>query len=294
LLASPLRICFSEENDGDFIRWTSNLLRTFLQERSVVFVRQNESPQLMIASIWRKHAFPEGLPVVLLTNENWKLFRAHAPLHKYLAVIAIYPPSKSCPVIEYPYAAVQFDVPVDELYALRQELLKEPKTHFCCFVASNTAGELGARRVALFKEIDSWKRVDSAGRVLNNVDYLAPRGLEFLRWISRYRFMISLENSKDSRYVTEKPFQPWFAGTVPIYDGGCVNQLNQDAIVNASSAQVLSQLEVLEAQPALYDAKRLANLTSHPISLTAFEEQFRRLMTDLSDTRALEPTRPFH
>lgn len=280
-----MRICFSEETDRDFIRWTANLLLTFLREGSVSFVRQNESPQLMIASIWRKHDFPAGLPVILLTNENWRVFGAHAPLRKYTAVIGLYPPKKPCTFMQYPYAAVHFDVPIEELYKLRQELLKETKTQFCCFVASGTIGELAVKRMALFKQIDKWKPVHSAGKVLNNVNYLAPRGLDFLRWISRYRYMICLENSKDSKYITEKPFQSWFAGTVPIYDGGCVNLLNQEAIVNASSDNVLSQLETLEAQPELYELKRNANLTSNPISLASFEERFRKFLRDASGSK---------
>jgi alpha(1,3/1,4) fucosyltransferase len=164
-------------------------------------------------------------------------------------------------------------------------LLKEKKTQFCCFVASGTIGELAVRRMALFQQIDKWKPVHSAGKVLNNVNYLAPRGLDFLRWISRYRYMICLENSKDSKYITEKPFQSWFAGTVPIYDGSCVNQLNQEAIVNASSNDVLPRLEALEGHPELYESKRNANLTDEPISLISFEERFRKLLRDVSGSK---------
>ncbi len=281
-LKRPVRICFTEETDGNFIRWAANLLLTFLREGSVTIIRQTESPDLMIASIWRKHEFPEGLPVVLLSNENWKIFKPHAPLYKYKAVIGIYPPKQPCNFIPFPYAAVHFDVPVEELYKLRQELLKEKKSEFCCFVASGDIGELAEKRLALFQEINKWKPVHSAGKLLNNVDYRAPLGLDFLRWISRYRYMICLENSKDSKYITEKPFQAWFAGTVPIYDGSCVHLLNPEAIVNASTDDVISRLSGLESQPELYEKKRHANLTATPISLAHFEAKFRKLLHELA------------
>jgi hypothetical protein len=276
----PMKICFTEESDGDFIRWTSNLFRTFLQEGRIAFVRQTDSPDAMIASVWRKHEFPSGLPVILLTNENWSLFQPHAPLRNYKAVLGLYPPSEPCRFIQFPYAAVHFDVPIEELYALRKALLKTKKTRFCCFVASGTIGQLAGDRVALFQRIDGWKRVHSAGRLANNVNYLAPRGVEFLQWISRFQYMICLENSREPDYITEKPFQAWFAGTVPIYDGGCADQLNQGAIVNASKGDVLSQLEALEAQPDAYEAKRHADLCDRPVSLESFEQQFRRLMNE--------------
>jgi len=109
---------------------------------------------------------------------------------------------------------------------------------------------------------------------------LAPRGLTFLRWIAQYKYMICLENSKEPNYITEKPFQAWFAGTVPIYDGGCVDQLNQVAIFNAASSNVLQQLKVLEQMQDIYEIKRRASLCSAAISLDSFEEKFRALVLD--------------
>lgn len=274
-----MKICFSEEGDTDFIRWTSNLFRTFLNEGSITFVGKNESPDLMVAGIWRPHEFPKGLPVVLISNENWSLFKPKAPYLRYKAVLGIYPPREPCRFIPYPYAAVHFDESVEELYALRTDLLKVQKTRFCCFVVSARYGAFSDRRVALFEEIDRWQRVVSAGKVMNNCNFFAPRGLDFLRWISEFKYMICLENSMAPNYITEKPFQPWFAGTVPIYDGACVKQLNQDAIINASSGDagdVISQLMELEASPDLYEAKRRAELSGTRLSLANFEEQFRK------------------
>src|ERR1700733_428691 len=217
--SSFMKICFSDEADSDFIRWTSNLLRTFVNEGNITFVKQSDSPDLMLAGVWRAHEFPPGLPVILVTNENWTLFKAPAPLSSYKAVVGLYPPAEPCTFIQYPFIAVHFDIPIDELYKLRKELLKVKKTRFCCFVTSGTVGDLAYERVVLCDQINNWRRVHSAGRVNNNVNYLAPRGLEFLHWVSKFKYMICLENTKEPGYITEKPFQPWFAGTVPICDG---------------------------------------------------------------------------
>ena len=276
-----MKICFSEENDVNFIRWAANLLLPFFREGSITAVRQTESPDAMIASIWRKHEFRSGLPVILVTNENWKLFPPHAPLHKYAAVVGIYPPKERCHFIRFPYAAVHFDVAVEDLYRVRKEFLNDRPSRFCCFVTSGMLGEFAEERMALFRRINSWKRVHSAGKVLNNVQYLAPHGLDFLRWISRFRFMICLENSKETGYITEKPFQPWFAGSVPIYDGGCVDELNPDAILNVSAGDVLEQLEALESQPALYGARRHAELSAVPLSLEPFKRDFKKRMVEI-------------
>jgi len=276
----PVRICYAEEGDGEFIRWTANLLRTFLNDGSVALVRRSERPDLMLAGVWRPHPFPDGVPVVLVSNENWRLFPPHAPLSRYRAVVGLYPPGEPCAFIPYPYAAVHFDVPVEELYRLRAEFLKLEKTRFCCFVTSNiSSGGLAAERIGLFKMINRWQRVDSGGKTMNNIGALAPRGLDYLNWIAQYRYMICLENSVEPNYITEKPFQAWFAGTVPIYYGSCIKQLNPEAIVDASG-DVLAELKFLESAPDAYEAKRRAELCDPPISLEPFEGRFRALVLD--------------
>lgn len=72
--------------------------------------------------------------------------------------------------------------------------MKVEKTKFCCFVISNDVdGDLSNRRIELFQNINKWKTVDSAGGVLNNTGYKAPRGIDFLRWMSQYRYMICID-----------------------------------------------------------------------------------------------------
>lgn len=275
-----LRICYSDERDHDFIRWTSNLLRSFISEGSIAIVSAAANPDVMIAGIWKRHDFLPGVPAILISNENWNLFKPHVPLHRYAAVVGLYPPDQPCTFIEYPFAAVYYDVPVDALYSIRVKLLEARKTRFCCFVTSNTVGDLARKRVALFEQIGRWRHVDSAGLVLNNVNYLAPRGLSYLLWIAQYKYMICIENSRAPGYITEKPYQSWFAGTVPIYDGGCLDRLNPEAIIDAASDDVLSALQRLESSPEAYEAMRRAALSSSRLSLAHFEKQFRNLVIE--------------
>lgn len=270
-----MRICYSEENDADFIRWTGNLLRGFIQRGEVALVRQVDSPELMLASIWRPHAFP-AIPVVLVSNENWDIFPPHHPLDRYKAVLGIYPPPQPCPAfIPYSFAAVHFDEPIGWFYENRHHALAAPKSRFCCFVASNTTmGDLAPRRAQLARDLQRLGPVDCAGRAENNTGYLAPRGLAFLNWISSYKYMICLENSKTPGYITEKPLQAWLGGAIPIYDGGAKDQLNPEAFIDASG-DVAGQIARLEADPLAYEAMRRAPLTPSPLSLEAFEQRFR-------------------
>ncbi len=240
-----------------------------------------ERPDLLVASVWRKHKFPYGVPVLLISNENWNLFPPHAPLSRYAGVLGLYPPPEPCRFIEYPYAAVHFDGSLDSLYSIRTHLLKSEKSKFCCFVASASVGDLAHERQRVFKSINEWQHVDSAGGVLNNVGYRAPRGLEFLEWISQYKYMICIENSSAPGYITEKPFQSWFAGTVPIYTGGSAASLNHQAFVDAASPDLLVTLAKMESNPDLYNSTRFAPLTDARLSLDAFEGEFGSFLREL-------------
>jgi len=88
---------------------------------------------------------------------------------------------------------------------------------FCCFIVSN--GNCYARN-RMFDILTQYKKVESWGKFANNMgevlpyDYWSP---EFIQFISNYKFIICLENSKFGTYSTEKIVNPYLANTIPIY-----------------------------------------------------------------------------
>src|SRR5581483_6742320 len=90
---------------------------------------------------------------------------------------------------------------------------------FCCFMTSY-ANRKTKTRVDFFKKLNARKRVDSAGRALNNIGYNVPfthlAKNEFLR---PYKFYIAFENASLPGYVTEKLTEPMRARCIPIYFG---------------------------------------------------------------------------
>ena len=88
------------------------------------------------------------------------------------------------------------------------------KTRFCNFVYSNSKAHTA--RTEFFLLLNSYKRVDSGGKHLNNIGYCVKDKLEFQQ---NYKFSIAFENSTASGYTTEKILQAFAAKTVPIYWG---------------------------------------------------------------------------
>ena len=93
------------------------------------------------------------------------------------------------------------------------------KKAFCCFVVSNGRGANPVRE-EFFKELSNYKHIDSAGRFLNNMPGGANiPGEETQGFARNYKFQICFENSEYKGYTTEKIFNAWGAGVIPIYWG---------------------------------------------------------------------------
>lgn len=84
---------------------------------------------------------------------------------------------------------------------------------FCSIVVSNSRSQM---RMDFLEKLSARKRVDSGGRLANNIGGpVASKG----QFISQYRFNIALENSSYPGYTTEKLFEAKNAGCIPIYWG---------------------------------------------------------------------------
>jgi len=94
---------------------------------------------------------------------------------------------------------------------------------FCAFVVSNPMNKI---RNEAFKTLDKYKRVDSAGRLFNNIGSHIFAGygggggeLKKHTFLKEYRFCLAYENSSSEGYTTEKLLHAKAAGCIPIYWG---------------------------------------------------------------------------
>jgi alpha(1,3/1,4) fucosyltransferase len=95
-----------------------------------------------------------------------------------------------------------------------------PKKKFACMVVSNPYAK---ERIEFFHRLSKYKKVDSGGKVLNNIGGPVGNKMEFIK---EYKFVISFENSSYPGYTTEKLIEPMLAGSIPIYWGNTV--VNRD------------------------------------------------------------------
>ena len=104
-----------------------------------------------------------------------------------------------------------------------KEVNLQTRPKFCAFVVSNPKNLV---RNDAFHSLSTYKKVDSAGRLFNNVgsDIFAGLGggggeLKKHEFLKDYKFCLCYENEQGEGYVTEKILHAKAAGCIPIYWG---------------------------------------------------------------------------
>lgn len=145
-----------------------------------------------------------------------------------------------------------------------------PKIEFCSFVVSNShADEL---RTQLFYKLSQYKKVDSGGRFMNNIGGPVKDKFEF---DSRHKFSICCENASQAGYTTEKLYQAFAAGTIPIYwgDPKVCEIFNERAFVNVASYKsiddVIDVVANIDNDDTLYK-----EMLKQPIFLNPEQEKY--------------------
>ena len=93
------------------------------------------------------------------------------------------------------------------------EAILAAKPRFCGFVVSNP---LCNARNEFFHRLSKYKRVDSGGKLFNNV---GGRVADKQAFLAECRFTIAFENESYPGYTTEKVAEPMLVNSLPIYQG---------------------------------------------------------------------------
>ncbi|WP_224962083.1 glycosyltransferase family 10 domain-containing protein [Geomonas subterranea] len=167
--------------------------------------------------------------------------------------------------------AFSFDYPVTDrnyrlpLYGLDWQLhrtkedvdvdaIMRQQRKFCNFVYSN---DRARERMEFFDRLQQYKRVDSGGKVRNNIGHLVGDKLDFL---GNYKFTIAFENESHPGYTTEKLLHAFIARTVPIYWGNPLvgRDFNPKAFINChdygSFEEVVARVAEIDRDDDLYRA----------------------------------------
>jgi hypothetical protein len=106
-----------------------------------------------------------------------------------------------------------------------------------CVIISNIIDSEG--RNLFIEELDKKVKIDYAGEYKNNVERIQhPNSSpEFIDFVSKYKVIIAMENSKNNNYITEKILHGFAANTIPVYWGAdnVEKYFNKERFINVKS-----------------------------------------------------------
>jgi hypothetical protein len=106
---------------------------------------------------------------------------------------------------------------------LKKRELNSPRKNFCC----SFIGKTYAMRLHALQELSKISPIDVFGQSVRNVRRSPGKDARL------YKFCLCFENDIYPGYVTEKPFEAYIAGTVPLYFGYDIEgYLNPKAMIN--------------------------------------------------------------
>lgn len=183
-------------------------------------------------------------------------------------------------VLEYPERCLRF--PDYVKYGAREDLIKpssynpkeilEKKTKFCAFIYNHHVSFCDL----FFKQLCSYKRVDSPGTVRNNMvpmhghkttkdaRYTSNWCQEKIEFLKPYKFVICFEHSLFPGYTSEKLYHAMLANCIPIYWGNPLvhRDFNTKSFINAHDfpveskddlySQLIQFIQAIDTKPNLY------------------------------------------
>lgn len=227
-MSDTIRICFSDF--WNLFNYEDNYFFRILKMRFNVVI-DNESPQYVIYSTY-------GTNFLRYKNAVKILYIAENVRPSFLECdfsISFDYSSYKGKNLRYPLY-VMYGFSPNLLEKKNPDLILKEKDHFCNMIVSNAFSK---KRIDFFHLLNAQKRVDSGGRVLNNINGPVKDKMEFIK---NYRFTMAFENSSYPGYVTEKIFEPMKVNSIPIYWGSekVVEEFNEKSFINVHAYNRLS------------------------------------------------------
>lgn len=258
----------------DFNPYKDPIFSLFIKKYNL---KLDEKPNLIIFSVFGSEHESYNCPKLFYAAENYKYnsyyinnkFNVHddSLLLQYydFAITNYYVDSNKH--LRIPAYLRKFGF--EKIKKLNDVVNNSNKQKFCLFVVSN--GFLGETQVRnqFFQTLNKYKKIDSAGKFLNNVGYFAPfDDNEYINFISKYKFMIAFENSSWEGYTSEKPIKCFESKTVPIYWGNSLieKDFNNKSLILVDKNDILTSIEKVIYLDKNFD-KYQEMLTQKPVDI---------------------------
>ncbi len=201
-------------------------------------VEISDTPQMLIYSCYGKEYLKYNCTKLFYTAENLR------PDFTGCDYAITFDYNNDIRHFRLPLYAIYMDNETSQLQMQRNYTKEEAldiwksKTKFCCMVVSNGQSK---KRLDFFNKLSKYKKVDSGGKVMNNVGGPVKDKMEFIK---DYRFVIAYENASNAGYTTEKLIEPFLTNSIPIYWGNplVTKDFNEASFINLNTSKTEEDL----------------------------------------------------
>jgi len=287
---------FNESHNMFTLALESALPSTEIKGYSINTIPVNESPDIVIFGPFGTlyNQLPEDWPKVHFTGENSQPIQG-----KSIKLNIGFNHTLDKSYLRMPLWMFEIDwfgadlekiqnpipLPIDTCTQVDPESYSR-RSKFCAFVVSNPSNPV---RNSAFFALNSYKPVDSAGQLYNNVGNeifagLGGGGGELKKhlFLKNYRFCIAYENSSASGYTTEKLLHAKAAGCVPIYwgDPSVAYDFDERGFINANGFK--NELDLINAVNTLESNEDIwKQYASVPALTTEKREIVRKIFSEM-------------
>ena len=121
---------------------------------------------------------------------------------------------------------------LDILQNTNKNIKNVPKKGICAIISNQEK----CTRNNILNKLDKIFKIDYAGNYKNNVSKIpgSYNSIEMISFISQYKFIIAMENTKQETYITEKIVNGFLSNVIPIYWGSdnITDYFNETRFIN--------------------------------------------------------------
>lgn len=156
------------------------------------------------------------------------------------------------------------------LFLSQKNITKIPPKNICAIVSNGHDSE---GRNYFMEKLEQYIPIDYAGSYKNNIPIIEAEHCteEFIKFVSQYKFIISMENSRNETYITEKILNGFNADIIPIYWGSeyVTDYFNEERFINVKNFDDTTINEaIIKILELLTDNEKYLEMVNKPIYKT--------------------------
>lgn len=154
-----------------------------------------------------------------------------------------------------------------------------PTKNICAIISNGN----GIERNLLLDKIDKRIQIDYAGQYRNNTEKIDHyyNTDEFIDFVSQYKFVVSMENSRADTYITEKITHGFLSSSIPIYWGSLrvTDYFNNERFINIQHENNNIDLIIDRIEEICNNNDEYLNIIKQPIF--SFERTIYDIVRDI-------------